>query len=148
MSKKNASLQSKLLWQNIGGSNWMWGDHENNDEPMFKCAPPEGVPIFEWIPAIVCWLDDMLPPTITVSDSTCGPTLPLLSNEDKEYLEQCNWDVDKNGVNDCLENKLENWWVKSYSDSNRVYYNKPGTLKAKLFDESDNTLTFDKQYKG
>ena len=145
--QKNASLQSKLLWQNIGGSNWMWGNHGNNDEPMFKCAPPEWVPIFEWIPAIVCWLDDMLPPTITVSDSTCGPTLPLLSNEDKEYLEQCNWDVDKNGVNDCLENKLENWGVKSYSDSNRVYYNKPGTLKAKLFDESDNTLTFDNNTK-
>lgn len=145
--QKNASLQSKLLWQNIWGNNWMWADHWNNDEAMFKCAPPEWVPIFEWIPAIVCWLDDMLPPTITVSDSTCGPTLPLLSNEDKEYLEQCNWDVDKNWVNDCLEKKLENGGIKSYSESNRVYYNKPGTLKAKLFDEWDNTLTFDNNTK-
>ena len=140
--QKNASLQSKLLGQNISGNNN--ADWEKKDEVwMFKCAPPEWVPIYEWIPAVVCWLDDMMPPTITVSDSTCGPTLDLLSNEDKEYLEQCNWDVDKNWVNDCIENKLDNGSIQSFSDTNRIYYNKPGTITAQLFDESDNVLTFD-----
>jgi hypothetical protein len=32
----------------------------------------------------------MLPPTITVTQSTCGPTIPLLNQEEKEYLAQCN----------------------------------------------------------
>ena len=141
--QKNAELQTKLLGQNITGSHLT----KDNDEWKFKCAPPEWVPIFEWIPAVVCWLDDMLPPTITVSDSTCGPTLPLLSNEDKEYLEQCNWDVDKNWVNDCLENKLKDWSIKSFSDSNRLYYNKPWKITSQLFDSSGNILSFDNNTK-
>ncbi len=35
-----------------------------------KCGPPEGVPIWEWLPAIFCWLGTILPPTI--SAGSCG----------------------------------------------------------------------------
>jgi len=38
---------------------------------MFKCAPPDGVNIWEWIPAVICRLEDMLPPTIKISDGDC-----------------------------------------------------------------------------
>ena len=143
--QKNASLQSKLLGQNIWNSNS--DSDKDTTSAVFKCAPPEWVPIFEWIPAIVCWLDDMLPPTITVNESTCWPTLPLLSNEDKEYLEQCNWDTDKNWINDCLENKLKGGSINNYSDSNKYYYNKPGKLKAELLDSEGNILSFDNHTK-
>jgi hypothetical protein len=136
--KKNANLQSELLGLNIGA----WKSDTNNNENIFKCAPPEGVPIYEWIPAVVCWLDDMLPPTITVTESTCGPTIPLLNQEEKDYLAQCNWDVNKNAINDCLENKLIWWSIDMSSDGNRYYYNKPWKLTVRILDASDNVLTF------
>ena len=47
----------------------------------FECAPPDGVNIFQWIPAVVCWLKNMLPPTIKISDGSCGSS--LLSDEEK-----------------------------------------------------------------
>ncbi|MGB2110405.1 MAG: hypothetical protein ACPHY8_00240 [Patescibacteria group bacterium] len=65
------------------------------------------MPIFEWLPAVVCWIDDVLPPTISVSDSTCGTTIPLLTQDQQDFIAQCNADEDKNGVNDCLEQSLE-----------------------------------------
>jgi hypothetical protein len=46
-------------------------------------------------------------------------------------------------VNDCIENKLDNGSIQSFSDTNRIYYNKPATIVAQLFDDSDNILTFD-----
>ena len=41
-------------------------------EKQFKCGPPEGVPIWQWLPAIFCWLGTILPPTI--SAGSCTPT--------------------------------------------------------------------------
>lgn len=38
--------------------------------PQFACGPPEGVPLWEWLPAIFCWLGTILPPTI--SAGSCG----------------------------------------------------------------------------
>jgi hypothetical protein len=38
----------------------------------------------------------MLPPTISVSESTCGTTIPLLSQEQQNFIAQCNGDEDKN----------------------------------------------------
>ncbi|EKE29579.1 MAG: hypothetical protein ACD_2C00141G0001 [uncultured bacterium (gcode 4)] len=37
----------------------------------FKCWPPDGVPIFQWMPAITCWLKTLVPP-ITISSSSCS----------------------------------------------------------------------------
>ena len=39
-------------------------------EAEMKCGPPEGVPIWQWLPAIFCWLGTILPPTI--SAGSCG----------------------------------------------------------------------------
>lgn len=142
--KENAELKAELLGKNLTWSHDSWNTEK---EAIFKCAPPEWVPIYEWIPAIVCWIDDILPPTITVSHSTCWPTIPLLSLEDQEYLEQCHWDVDWNWINDCLENRLRDGSIGLYSDTNRIYYNKPWKITAELFDDSDNILNFDNHTK-
>lgn len=50
----------------IDGSN-IAGDGGKAD---FKCGPPEGVPIWQWIPAIFCWIGTVIPPTI--SGGSCG----------------------------------------------------------------------------
>jgi len=130
---KNQDLSTKLLWLNI------WKSKTTN-ESLFKCAPPEWVPIWEWIPAVMCRLWEMMPPTISISDGACWPS--LLSNEEKEELNSCNWDVNKNWVNDCSETKLSSWKIVLESDSSKYYYNKQIELKSTLKWQDDKVLTF------
>ncbi len=125
----NAKLNSQLLWTNV------WWKKLN---PNFKCAPPDWVPIWKWIPAVICRLKNMLPPTISISDWACWPS--LLSEEEKEELVECSWDVNKNWVNDCIETKLEDWTITLYSDSEKYYYNKTGKLRAIIKDKDDKTV--------
>ena len=134
--QKNAALQSELLWKNI------WASQKNQYDNNFKCAPPEWVPIFEWLPAVVCWIDDVLPPTISVSDSTCGTTVSLLTQDQQDFLAQCNWDEDKNGVNDCLETSLESGEIKISSENSSYYINQPGKLHVQLLDSNDNPIVY------
>ena len=134
--QKNAALQSKLLWNNI------WASQKNQYENTFKCAPPEWVPIFEWMPAVVCWIDDVLPPTISVSDSTCGTTVSLLSQEQQDFIAQCNADEDKNWVNDCLEKSLDSGEVSLKTDSSSYYINQPWKLTVELKDTDDNPIVY------
>lgn len=46
---KNIELQSTVQVSNVSSPS-------NAPESSFACAPPEGVPIWEWIPAVTCWL--------------------------------------------------------------------------------------------
>ncbi|MCP4523052.1 MAG: hypothetical protein GY828_02425, partial [Candidatus Gracilibacteria bacterium] len=171
--KKNAELQAQLLGENISGTSGKPksegsennngsssgsdsdkksedGENEENNEgeeektsAVFKCAPPEGVPIYEWMPAITCWLDDMLPPKISVSDSSCGPTLDLLSEEDRDYIEQCDGDTDKNNINDCVEKKLEGGSLKMRTESQVYNFDSPGNISVSVLDSQNNGVSFD-----
>lgn len=76
---KNIALNTSLLSSNVISP--------TDKDGTFKCAPPDGVPIWEWIPAIVCWLQDLLPPTIGISEGSCGPS--LLSEEEQEEILAC-----------------------------------------------------------
>jgi hypothetical protein len=62
--------------------------------------------IWEWIPAIICWLQDMLPPKIKIGESSCSMSDLFLNEEERQELEACQGDANKNGINDCLEAKL------------------------------------------
>ena len=53
----------------------------------------------------MCWLTDMLPPTIEITSGSCG-TSPELSQEEQDELEACNIDANKNGVSDCIAEKI------------------------------------------
>ncbi len=130
---QNQDLSAKLLWLNVSTDN-------SHDDWVFKCAPPEWVPIWEWIPAVMCRLWDMMPPTIKIADWACWPS--LLTNEEKEELNECNWDVNKNGVNDCIENKLWSWFLSLDSTSEKYYYNKNIPLKASIEDSEWNVLSY------
>lgn len=129
---ENQSLSTKLLWLNISWSSSAWS--------AFKCAPPEWVPIWEWIPAVMCRLWEMMPPTISFSDWACWPS--LLSNDEKEELNQCNWDINKNGVNDCLETRLLEWTIELKADSDKYYYNSSIKLNAVLKWKDDKKLSY------
>ena len=110
----NINLSSSLLGSNI----WTW-----NEEGIFKCAPPDWVPIWEWIPAVMCWLWEMMPPSISISEWVCWPD--LLTIDEQEEIRSCNGDVDKNWINDCIENKLWDAWILELeSGSEKYYYNK------------------------
>ncbi len=113
------------------------------DEGTFKCAPPDGVNIFAWIPAIICWLSEMLPPTIKISQWSCWDTNLFLNEEEKEELLVCEWDVNKNGINDCIEGKLTWGSLLLKSDAWRYYYNSPGNLISEIRDKNGELVTFD-----
>ncbi|PID86452.1 hypothetical protein CSB08_00530 [Candidatus Gracilibacteria bacterium] len=153
---KNSLLNNQLLGSNITNSHTNNSlDGGSNKSENFNCSPPEGVPIYEWFPAVVCRLGDLLPPKISISSGACGAkTLGLDSEyggikdsfytekEQKEILE-CKGDVNKNGINDCIESKLSSGSLSLNSDSNKYYYNKYGKLKAEILDENGNIVKLD-----
>ena len=56
IQNQNGALQSALDGANIGDFSEKKAD--------FKCGPPEGVPIWQWLPAIFCWLGTLVPVSI------------------------------------------------------------------------------------
>lgn len=131
----NASLYNMLLWLNV------WDD--KNEEKLFKCWPPDWVPIWEWIPAIMCRLKSMLPPTIKIWWWDCWNQSLFMSEDEQEELAACDWDIDKNGINDCLESELESWYLDFTSDASRYYYNRNWKLKVQLVDKDWNPIRYD-----
>lgn len=143
---KNIELSSNLFSSNI----WTWSSWASQDSNT-KCGPPDWVPIWNWIPAIMCWLWDMMPPTISISEWVCWSTLltdewwvfqdaNFLSDSEKQEVLQCNWDVDKNGVNDCIEKNLTGWYLELSADSDKYYYNSNALLKATILDKDWNVV--------
>lgn len=134
-------------------------DIEENSDALFKCAPPEWVPIWEWIPAVMCRLKDMLPPKIRVSEWNCWlNTMNFwLYNDDSHagYCTDCNntdtydftstptIDINKNGIPDILEKEIKEWTLSFTSDSIKYPYNKTWFLEAQLLDTSGARITTD-----
>ena len=112
----NLNLQSMLLTGNIPEAEY---------EDTFKCGPPDGVPIWQWIPAVICWLKDMLPPKIKIGQGSCGYDTLFLDEEEREDLLACEGDVNKNGINDCLEGFLAGGSLSLESDAGRYFYHTP-----------------------
>lgn len=127
---------------------------ENNDETLFKCAPPEWVPIWKWIPAIICRLQDMLPPKISIWEWNCW--LPAMNFWDDGEIEVCTscqttqtWsqipgdDFNKNGIPDFLEKEVKKADLEFSSNSTKYPYNKTGFLQASLKNQSGALLSYD-----
>lgn len=135
---QNIALNTSLFSYNLTES---WDTATNNWDEMFKCAPPDGVNIWEWIPAVICRLEDMLPPTIKISDGDCWTS--LLSEEEIEEYNECNGDINKNAINDCIEKSLSAWSLSLEADTNRYYYNTSWKLIATLLDDEQEVVNFD-----
>lgn len=123
----------------------------SDDGALFKCAPPEWVPIWKWIPAVMCWLKDMLPPTITINEGNCW--LPYMNFIDDE-LRVCTTcglreteidfeadDRNRNWVPDVVENNISD--IRFYTDAPKIYYNKTWVLEIASLDGSGSVLTYD-----
>jgi len=125
----SSTLSASSVWD-LSATEW-----------VFECAPPDGVNIFQWIPAVVCWLKNMLPPTIKIGESSCW-AIPL-TQEQEEEIAACSKDENNNGINDCLEEKLVWGSLFLASDAGRYYYNSPWVLTTKIFDSDDEIAYFD-----
>lgn len=139
----NIKLSSSLLASNI----WPLKSDEQDskqESALFECSPPDWVPLREWIPAVMCRLWDMLPPTISLSDSNCWASLLFDSedfnfgnDDDDEEVFSCEWDSNRNWINDCIEKELWNWWtLELSSDSEKYYYNTNAWLKSVIKDRN------------
>jgi hypothetical protein len=74
----------------------------NEGASVSKCGPPEGVPIWEWLPAVFCWIGTILPPTI--SGGSCGSSPGQNSNSPSTFATPANaLDLNRNGVLDGYE---------------------------------------------
>ena len=80
------ALNTTISWANVGD--------QTEQEWTFECAPPDGVNIFQWIPAVICWLTEMLPPTIKISSGSCWEDLNLSDEEREEIINGCKDDVE------------------------------------------------------
>jgi len=137
----NINLSSSLLGSNI----WPLDNSSEDEEALFTCSPPEWVPIWEWLPSVMCRLWEMLPPTISFLDSQCSwSTVMYLNNEkddkntswtnNQQYI--CEWDSDNNWINDCVEQWLLDWWiVELIADSDKYYYNSNANLSVNIKDK-------------
>ncbi len=172
---ENASLDSMLSWINLWDS---YDDAGNSDDTgEFECGPPEWVPIWEWFPAIICWLGTVLPPTIKIWETECS-TSSIFSDEEVELWESwwsssvttttwwsssttwwrtsstwgnlkseeikaCNWDFDKNGINDCIEQSLASWSLVLKTDSTKYAYNSNWIIDIELQDKNNDVISAD-----
>jgi uncharacterized repeat protein (TIGR01451 family) len=108
----------------------------------FKCAPPDGVNIFQWMPAVICWLTEMLPPTIKISSGSCWEDIDL-SDDEIEEIEACSIDENKNGVSDCIEERLVGGSIKLLSDAGKYFYNSSGVFISEIFTNNNELASFD-----
>lgn len=106
----NALLSNLMSAPNAseGILNTTWGN--------FKCAPPEGVPLWEWFDAVKCRLDDL---EIGIFPWRCS------WNQLLDFDNQCSskWDIPS-----CEEDKLSNWKPFIEVKSSRFWFNSIGDI--------------------
>ena len=116
----------------------------------FKCSPPDGVPLWQWLPAIFCWIATLLPPTIGAGSCTSSNMSDFLQKEKEEQLKDTNKngiadayeDSDKNGIPDGME-LVKEGHIELAAASKRVSHSSSVTLKATLYDKKDTRILVD-----
>jgi hypothetical protein len=164
ISSSNINLSNSLMAYNLSYNE---DSSTTTDDWLFECAPPEWVPIWEWIPAVMCWLSDMLPPKISISNWDCwwdylffddnsnggnwywnssfdeNSYYSFNSNNKSNEVNQCWNDYNKNWIDDCVESKLSLWSINISSDSSNYYYNSAWVINAEIFDKDWLLVTYD-----
>lgn len=127
---KNLEAQSLLkLSQNSTDEKW---------DKLFKCAPPDGVPITEWLPAVNCWIEDLLPPKIEFKQWNCWLNT-LFSFEDSEFYEEYSWEW----MLAFLESQFAWGKLKVSTDSTRCNFNSASNIEVWVYNKDDVLLEFD-----
>lgn len=162
--KLNSLLDANIFWHKLlpdtNKINTPW-----NSAWTFKCAPPDWVVLWKWIPAVMCRLKNMLPPKIWLSDWDCwvwllweksDNSMWTTDNKDFENLKKdldeakssaCYWDLNKNWINDCLEKKLSWSSLDFKSDSLRYFYWKNWILTVIIKDKNNRRVYIDNNTK-
>ena len=146
--------QNLLLNSNLMSAS-LWGLSENTTdtrESDFVCAPPEWVPLWEWIPAVMCWLGDILPPKIKVSQNKCSTKSLFTENASPSWIYDfgqndkdleawyCVTDLTNNGISDCLEEDLENANLQLKASTLQAWYGESIDIEAWIFDNENIAL--------
>ncbi|MDP5038823.1 MAG: hypothetical protein NWP80_00055, partial [Candidatus Gracilibacteria bacterium] len=92
------------------------------------CGDPSGVTLDKWLPAVECWLKEMLPPKIAITKSACGINDDWFNGKSSITLDQY--------INSDIE-KLE---ANIFSNSQKYYYNKIGNIDIELTYEGKNYI--------
>lgn len=123
-------LENELTWLNLWNSTF-WSDFDlaSSDSPWeeesptdtedsimwdwweanFECWPPEWVPIWRWLPAIMCRLETMLPPKIKFSTTKCASQKWFLDYSTKD---QYIWEFKESPDNqETWFPSLDTWWT-------------------------------------
>ncbi len=135
------TLQNLLDGANVGDF--------NENKAVFKCGPPEGVPIWQWLPAVFCWLGSILPPTIGAGSCGVAPANNRAKDRDfftavdanKDGIPDWQVDANNNGIIDGYE------WIKDgnidlSADHKRLAYNASTPIRA-TFKKDDKVLAND-----
>ncbi len=112
-------------------------DGETAEKP-FRCSPPDGVPLQDWLPAIQCWIDDMLPPKIEFSSGSCWVN-DVFDFEDSLFFDR----YDGQGMLPFLRSEFAGWSVKVATDSPTCSYNTTRNITLSTHDDQGEILGFD-----
>ncbi len=135
--EKNLTLQTALR------ASRPEAPQQKQEEAVFSCAPPEGVDISQWPSAIICWLEEMLPPTIQIAKNDFRGS--SFTPEQAREIDKCSTDENKNGVLDCYEQKLQGGSLKLSSRQSKYSYNTTGILQADIYQKNGEKAFFDNQ---
>jgi hypothetical protein len=128
----NNQYNYKKTSVNINDNNKNENNIKNTKKGNFKCAPPDWVPIWAWLPAIICRLKSLLPPKIWIEwvcwskkwawwwAKKAAKEEWIPDDEFEEEEKKCQTDEDKNWIKDCVENKLKN--AKLLLEANKDKY--------------------------
>jgi len=139
---KNAVLDSNILSTKI-----LKADMNIKNEKVFNCSPPDWVSLMEWFPAIQCRLKDMLPVKISFWENWCAWENLFITDEDKKKYEKRNkceiWDIDRNWISDCLQDKLKTAKLLLTTKQNKYFYNTSNIIDIELRDKNNNPIIID-----
>ncbi|RKW20498.1 VCBS repeat-containing protein [Candidatus Gracilibacteria bacterium] len=101
------------------------GQRRSHQPIPFKCAPPDGVPIWKWPSALMCRIKDMLPPKIKMSDGSCSAShLEITMSDDKGGF--YNFPSSSNSVGSSIGNNISQNKNNSNSSNGNSSNNKSG----------------------
>lgn len=66
-----------------------------------------------------------------------------MSDDEIEEIEACSIDENKNGVSDCIEERLVGGSIKLLSDAGKYFYNSSGVFISEIFTNNNELASFD-----
>lgn len=141
-----SELRNALDAANLSGQS-------GKEKAEFKCGPPDGVPLWQWLPAIFCWLSSILPPS--VSSGSCSAAASTKETQgliesiygkkdsDNNGIPDYAEDLNKNGVVDSAERVGDGGSVSLSAHPRVASYFSNVSLSAKLLDRNGQQVLID-----